>query len=310
MKKVEVGATLVFLCAAGFAVPAMAQQNSVPGVPVSTVVTLEPRRSKELPTVEKQDIQVTEAGQQREVTDFKSLADSRTQLLLMIDDSARGTFNTEIPTLKKFITSLAANFEVGVGYMRNGMTQMTAEFTKDHNAAANGIRVAMGPGGADVSPYDSLADAVKKWPKPEAERKEVIMISGGVEGLGGGFISDNPYVMAGIQAAQKAGVVVYAIYSPSVGHFGHDYWQWWWGQNFLSELADATGGEFYTVGYGSPVSFQPYLQQILELQSHQYLLTFVAGAEKKAGLQPLRVAIPNKDASVAFPAKVFVRASM
>jgi hypothetical protein len=277
---------------------------------VSAVVTLEARRSKEIPTIEKQDIQVTEAGQKRTVTDFKSLADSRTQLLLMIDDSARGTFNTEIPTLKKFITSLPPSFEVGVGYMRNGMTQMTANFTQDHTAAANGIRLAMGPGGADVNPYDSLADAIKKWPKPEAERKEVIMISSGIEGLGGGFISDNPYVMAGIQSAQKAGVVVYSIYSPGVGHLGHDYWQWWWGQNFLSELSDATGGEFYTVGWGSPVTFQPYLQQIMALQSHQYLLTFVAGAEKKAGLQALRVAIPNKDASIAFPTKIFVRASL
>jgi hypothetical protein len=48
----------------------------------------------------------------------------------------------------------------------------------------------------------------------------------------------------------------------------------------------------------------------MALEPHQYLLTFVAGAENKAGLQPLHVAIPNKDASVAFPNKIFVRASM
>ena len=76
-------------------------------------------------------------------------------------------------------------------------------------------------------------------------RREIVMISSGIEGLGGGFTPDNPYVDAGIQSAQKAGVVVYTIYSPSVGHYGHSYWRSTWGQNFLSQLSDETGGEFY-----------------------------------------------------------------
>ena len=68
------------------------------------------------------------------------------------------------PFSQSFRECLPANAEVAVGYMRNGMTQMTANFTLDHAAAANSIRLANGPGGADVSPYDSLSDALKKWP--------------------------------------------------------------------------------------------------------------------------------------------------
>jgi hypothetical protein len=168
--------------------------------------------------------------------------------------------------------------------------------------------VAVGPGGADVSPYDSLTDALKKWPQSDAPRREIVMISSGIEGLGGGFTPDNQYVDAGIESAQKAGVVVYTIYSPSVGHAGHSFWRATWGQNFLAQLSDETGGEFYQLGFGSPVSFEPFLKSILEAQQHQYLLTFVARPEAKAGLQPAHITVIEKDASLAAPDKVFVPA--
>lgn len=286
------------------------QSTTAPGVPASVVVTLEPKHGKTIPPVEAQDIQVKEAGERRPVEKITPLNNSGMQLLLLLDDSARGTFDTEIGTLKQFITSLPPNFDVGVAYMRNGMAEMTANFTRDHAAAANGIRVAFGSGGADVSPYDSLTDAVKKWPANNGQRKEVIMVSGGIEGLGGGLNPDNPYVDAGIRSAQEAGVVVYAIYSPSVGHVGHSFWRNTWGQNFLSQLADETGGEAYMIGFGSPVSFQPFLEQIILQWQNQYLLTFSAKPENKSGLQPLHVSVTEKDASVAYPDRVYIRAGM
>ena len=232
-----------------------AQQTSAPGVPVSVVVTVGPKRGKAIPPIEQQDIAAFQDKDKRPITGLAALGQARMQLMLLIDDSARASFDTEIGTLKQFVSSLPPYVEVAVAYMRNGMAATTQNFTQDHAAAANNIRLAMGYGGADVSPYDSLTDAVKKWPESGAQRKEVIMISSGIEGLGGGLTSDNPYVNAGIESAQKAGVIVYTIYSPSVGHFGHSLWRTTWAQNFLSQLSDATGGEFYGIGYGSPVSF-------------------------------------------------------
>jgi hypothetical protein len=302
--------TAGFLCLAT-ALTIAAQAPSAPGIPTSVVVTLEPKHGKTIPPIEMQDIQVKEAGERRPVESFTPLAQSGMQLMFLIDDSARGTFDTEIPTLKQFITSLPPNFEVAVAYMRNGMAAMTANWTRDHAAAANGIRVAFGPGGADVSPYDSLTDAVKKWPADvNNQRKELIMISSGVEALGGGWNPENPYVDAGIHSAQQAGIVVYTIYSPSVGHMGHGFWRNTWGQNFLSMLSDSTGGESYMIGFGSPVSFQPFLQEIASQWPNQYRLTFMAKPENKAGLQPLKVSIPEKDASLAAPDRVFIRAGM
>jgi hypothetical protein len=296
----------------GALAPVFAQQNdNAPGTPASMVVTAEAKRGKTVPPLQPQDIQVSEKGDIRPVTELLPLGNDHAglQLLLLIDDSARSSFGTEIPTLKQFVTSLPAGAEVGIGYMRNGMTQMVSNFTADHAAAAQKIRLAMGPGGADVSPYDSLSDAIKKWPQGKS-RREVVMISSGIEGLGGGFTSDNPYVNAGITSAQKAGVVVYTIYSPSVGHFGHSFWRENWGQNFLAMLSDATGGESYYIGFGSPVSFQPYLNEIRQNLDHQYLLTFRAKPQNKAGLQPVKVKVKEKDADLAAPDKVWVRASL
>ncbi len=277
---------------------------------MSLVVTLEPKHEKTIPPVEAKDFIVREANETRPATGLTSLANADTQFLLLIDDSASGSFGTEIPTLKQFLRSLPANYEIAVGYMRNGMALMTQNFTKDHAAAANAIRLAIGPGGSDVSPFDSLTDATKKWLQPAAQRKEALMISSGIEALGGGYPPENPYVNAGIASAQKAGIVVYTIFSPGSGHWGHSYWHTMWGQNFLAQLSDETGGESYYLGPGAPVSFEPYLQQILKAQPHQYLLSFDARPENKSGLQPIKVSIEGKDVSVAAPNKIFVKASL
>ncbi len=287
------------------------QSGSEPGTPVSVVVTAEPKRGKTIPPLMADDVSVAQGREKRHVISLDPLSGTKLQLLLMIDDSAAESIDTEIPSLKNFVMALPVNAEVAIGYMRNGMTQMTCAFTQDHAAAAKTIRLAAGPGGADVSPYDSLSDAVKKWPNengPDAVRKEIVMISSGIEGLGGGFAPENPYVNAGIQTAQKAGVVVYTIYSPSVGHAGHSFWRSSWGQNFLAQLSDETGGEFYVVGFGSPVSFEPYLKEILERLQHQYRLTFVARPQGKAELQEVHIKVIEKDASIAAPDRVFVPA--
>ncbi len=231
------------------------------------------------------------------------------QLLLLIDDSSGTSFDTQISTLKDFVTALPQSTEVAVGYMRNGTNQMVAPFTRDHAAAANTIRLTLGQGGVDVSPYDSLSDAIKGWPVG-AERREVIMISSGIEGLGGGFAPDNPYVNRGISDAQRAGVIVYTIYSPSAGHSGHSYWLQNTGQNFLSQLSEETGGESYYLGFGAPVSFSPYLREIQESLSNQYILRFEVAPQKKSELQPVKVRVLEKDASIAAADRVFVKAGM
>src|ERR1700761_4522790 len=107
------GTTLLLLAAGVSALAA-------PGTPVSVVVTAEPKRGKAIPELMAEDIAVSQGRDKRPVTAFTALGEAKLQLLLMIDDSAAGSFNTELSTLKEFVTALPANSEVAVGYMRNG----------------------------------------------------------------------------------------------------------------------------------------------------------------------------------------------
>ena len=298
----------LLLALAGLIAPAWAQ---IPGTPASMVITLEPRHGKEIAPIDSQDLTVMQQKEKRPITNFMSAGQNgkTLQLLLLIDNSSRSSFDTEIGTLQQFVRGLQPDVEIGVGYMRNGIDDVAVNFTRDHDAAAKAIRLTLGPGGADVSPYDSLSDAVKKWP-PGAERREVIMISSGSEGLGGGYAPDNPYVNRGISDAQKAGIIVFTIYNPGAGRSGRSLWRENWGQSFLSQLSDETGGEAYINGFGSPVSFQPYLQEISERLAHQYILTFGAKPQNKSDLQAVKVRVTEKDASIAAADKVFVRAGL
>ena len=305
--------SLAAVAAAGLIIPAVslyARQSSAPGQSVNMVVTVEGKHNKEVPSLEAADLRVTESGDKRPISELKSLRDTSLQLLILIDNSSRSTFDTEIKTLKQWVNSQPASTQIAVAYMQNGMAAMATDFTSDHAAAANSIRVTMGIGGADVSPYDSLSAAVKKWPQASAERHEVLMISSGTEALGGGLAPENPYVNKSIADAQRAGIVVYGIYNPSAGHAGHSLWRVTYGQNLLSQLSDETGGESYITTFSSPVSFQPFLEDLSKQLQNQYRLTFLAKPAKKTDLQSVKIKVLEKDADVSAADKVLVKASL
>jgi len=124
------------------------------------------------------------------------------------------------------------------------------------------------------------------------------MVSDGIDRYYGSGDLEDPYLTEAIDNAVRAGIVVSAIYTPGVGHFGHSYWQTYWGQIYLSQLAEMTGGEAYYIGFtGAPVSFSPYLDELQHRLTHQYWLTFLAKPPKKAGWQKVRLAteVPNVD---------------
>jgi hypothetical protein len=81
-----------------------------------------------------------------------------------------------------------------------------------------------------------------------------------------------------------------------------------WGQNYLSEMAEETGGEAYFLGSETPVSFAPYLDDLSQRLTHQYLLVFQAKPEKKPGLQSVRLRTELPNVELAAADKVFVPA--
>lgn len=297
----------------GICVAASAQsQPTAPeqGVPTHLVVTAEPRKGSTIPAINQDDVMVFEGHTRDKVTEWTPATGDHAalDLFLLIDDSSSEMLGTQLEDIRKFIWGQPQTTRVGVAYMQNGTAQVLRDLTTDHEAAAKSVRLPLGVGGVNASPYFSLSDLVKRWPDDGAPRRAVMMITNGIDRYYGEFDLQDPYLDEAINDALRAHVMVAAIYEPAAGHFGHSYWESYWGQLYLSDLADQTGGEAYYIGFtGAPVAFAPYLDQMASRLSHQYLLTFLAQTPKKGGWQRIQLncELPNVD--LIAPKKVWVK---
>ena len=234
------------------------------GVPVRIVVTVEGQKNAAPSDLSRDDVLVYLDNQRMRVTGWTPVQNDRigVQLWLLIDDGTDTALGTQLEDLRRFVLEQPSSTEVGVGYLRNGTVQVEQKPTADHSLVAKAIRLPLGQPGISASPYLALIDLIQKWPSADKSR-EVLMITSGIDpDYGPGPL--NPYLDRAIEATQRAGVVVHSIYFSSAGHFGHSLWQITWGQNYLSQLAEETGGEFFWLGTSDPVYFAPYLNELNE----------------------------------------------
>ncbi|MGH9502850.1 MAG: hypothetical protein ACRD20_08370 [Terriglobales bacterium] len=279
---------------------AVAAQETVPssGTPVRTLVTVETPHGANAPVINREDVMVYEGRERDKVTDWVPAQGDHAglELFVLIDDASNTSLGSQLEDIRQFITAQPATAKVGVAYMQNGSAQITQNLTSDRSQAAKALRLPLGFPGVNSSPYFALSDLIKRWPESGA-RREVVMVSDGVDRYWGNG-PDDPYVHSVVEQAQRAGVIVFPIYTPGVGHYGHSFWRIWWGQMYLSRVGDETGGESYYIGFnGPPVSFSPYLNDVAQRLTRQYWLSFLAKPEKKAGMQQLKVTteVPNAE---------------
>jgi hypothetical protein len=275
------------------------------GTPVSVIVTVTGQKDAAPPQLTVDDVLVSENGRRMQVTGLEPLrSQSGLQLWMLIDDGSTTNLGRQLDDLKKFVLALPAATEIGIGYMRNGMVQKVQPLTSDHQAAAKSIRLPTGTPGISASPYLALTELIKKWPAASAPR-EVLMISSGIDpDYGGG--PDDPYLSEAVHVAQRAGVVVYSMYYSGAGRGARNSGQVFWGQNDIAQLSDETGGHLYWLGTVNPVSLAPYLEDLTQRLSGQYLLTFVAKPENKPGLQSVKIKAEPPHVMIVGPSKVYV----
>ena len=279
-------------------VPAFSQQEpAFPGVQSRVLVSVEPRHGKQVPAVRKEDVTITQGKQRDKVLAWQSVLSPEVgaQVFVLIDDSLSSSeMGSKLNDIRDFISAQPVSVLVGIAYMRNGTALVAQNPTSEHALAAKALRLSIGDGGSSPSPYFALQDLLKRWPQSNSAR-EVIMITDGIDRFWDGVGLDDPYLNSAIEEAQRGGVVVNALYARGGGHFGHSPWMINWGQNYLSEMADATGGEAYYVGNDTPPSFRPYFTDLTERISHQFLLTFEAQPGKKSGFERIKLSteVPN-----------------
>jgi hypothetical protein len=301
---------MVLFCTPQFL--AAQEERAATGVPIQMVVTVEPKHGNEMPTITQQDVIVNQGHDRRPVTGWVPAAGEHAglELAILVDDSSGISFGSQMEDIRSFIMEQPSATLIAVGYMQNGTVHVAQDFTRDHAAAAKSLRLPQGFAGAEASPYFSLTEFIKRWPSNKAvPRREVLMITNGIDTFYGGGYPD-PYVDTAIENAQCAGIVVYSIYTPGAGHFTHTYWRIYWGQNYLAQLSEETGGEsYYFLGAEAPVSFGPYLNQMSGRLMRQFLLTFLAKPQNKAGTVPVKLSTEIRGVDLIPQDKVCVPAA-
>lgn len=245
-----------------------------------TIVTVEPKKGGEaLQPVPQSAVRVKVQGKDAPITEWRHYTGQGTvpdlQLVLLIDDSALSSLGLHQKELANFINQQPPTTEVGLAYMRNGTAMFVAPLSTDHAKVASAIRLTNGVPGANSSPYFALSDLVKRWPEHNADvRREIVMISDGVDRYAGvtRYDPNNPYINGTIRDLVRNQVVVYSIYYRDAGFADRTQAGIDTGQNYLTQLSQAIGGEFFFQGFSNPVNFTPYLDAINRKLANQYEL--------------------------------------
>lgn len=275
------------------------------------VVTVLPKKSDVpvAPDVSEQAIQVEVNGKQSQVTNWQPFRGSQAgvELVLLIDDGARTSLGREFDDIKQFIQSLPPNVKMSLAYMQNGRAVLSAPFSSDHAKATEELHLPIGGAAYSASPYFCLSDLAQHWPSNDLDaRREVLMVSDGVDNYNRRYDPDDPYVLASITDAAKAHLVVYAIYWKSLGMADSSSYANNTGQNLLQEVTQETGGKSFWEGMGNPVSFQPYFDELTRRLRNQYELTFSAQSNGKPAVDTFKLKLSAPGDDVTAPQQVLV----
>ena len=332
MKSYKLGLSVVAMFCALTLISQIGNSQEKPApktVPVHVVITdAALREDKELPPLQKEDVKVKQGKNFLQVTQvIPAQGDNAAlQLMILIDDTLNTSVGNNLTDIKDFISAQPASTLIGVAYMANATVKVSQNFTADHDLAAKAVRLPLGSVSSMDSPYLSLISLVKGWPQQNV-RREVLMVTDGLDRLRGekpqpSRLGPNygttyhsmPTISVDASSAseisQRYNVLVYSLYSPGVGRAGRSSWDLQLGLSGLTKIAEETGGECYSLGTSTPVSFKPYLERFQKLISNQYYVVFQAVPGKKAGFQRVKVDTELSNSEILAPDNVWVPAAM
>ena len=293
----------LYFCAAAalLGISSSSATARAPG-PVTMTVTAVGKKNVPLPAVRRDDVQLFQGKERRQVANWKR--GETLFLAILIDDSLDSGFAGQFSDLKAFIMAQPKTTFIAVVYARNGTAMLAQDFTTDHTLAAKALRIPIG-GGAFSSPYLALQDLTKRWPST-GERRSILLFSSGIDYFRGGSQVLNPDLDTTIELAQKQNINIWTIYAPDAGRRGHRFFRASNAQSNLAKLSEDTGAESYSLGFGAPVTIKPYLDEIRDHLNNQYLLTFAGSGGKKGRFERVRVATELPKVKFLTPSEVFL----
>lgn len=292
------------------AVFAQRATQSGEGIPVTVTVTATGKDQSAPAAVSSNAVIAKQDGKAAKILSWEPANGGKAglDLVLLIDDSVSQRATIQLREIGDFLRTLSPDARVAVAYASYGSAKFEQEFTTDHEKAAKGIRIPNAFPGTANGVYDSFATLIKKWPESQ-NRKVVIFVSDGIDvtnGVDDSLPGQSMVLQRAIDAAERAGVVVYTIFASGSGRAVQNQFLVSNGQGSLARLASETGGDAFFQGTLTPVSFKPFLEDIGKLLGQQYLLTFLATPGEKGRYARLQVSVEAGDVELIAPDHVYV----
>ncbi len=304
---------------------ASSQEKAVPTIQVHLVITdVALGAESELPSLQREDVKVKQGKNFLKVTQLIPARgdNAALQLMILIDDTLSTSVANNLNDIKDFIAAQPPSTVIGVAYMSNATVSVAQNFTADHDLAVKAVRLPRGAFSSMDSPYLSLISLAKNWPQQNV-RREVLMVTDGIDRLRGekpqpsrlgprygAVYHSMPTISTDATSAseisQRYNVIVYSLYAEGVGRAGRSSWDLQIGLSGLTKIADETGGECFSLGTSSLVSFKPYLERLQKMLSNQYYVVFQAVPGKKAGFQRISVQTELSNSEILAPDNVWV----
>jgi len=306
-------AVMAALPIAAVVAPLSAYGQTKEGVAVKSIITVLPKSSEQAPPpIQPNDLKIKVNGKSVDTDAVTPLRGDRAglELVILIDSGARNSIGRQMGDITDFVKSLPPTTEVAIAYMLNGRAEFEVPFTTDKAAALRALHLPGGTVGSSASPYFCLSDLAKNWPsRNTANRREVVMITDGIDPYNPHYDPEDPYVHTAVYDAIRAGITVDAIYWHDMGIASRIGYLANGGQNLLGLVTGDTGGYFYYQGLANPVSFHPFFVDLSKRLNNQYELDFMAPAGKKAQFASLKVKLQMPGVKLSAPNLVYVRGS-
>lgn len=311
MKKIGLAAIALTAGTLFAASPAFAQKDTQQGQGRAIVTVLPSAKNGDVGQISPQSLKLKVNGKKSTVTSFNQLQQSSSpvELVLMLDSGARASLGTQFSDIQTFVKEMPPNTKMAIAYMEQGRAAFASQLSSNAADVLKGLHLSTGIPGENASPYFCLSDLAKNWPSHDrTARREVLMVTDGVDNYERRFDPDDPYVQSAINDSVRAGLVVYTIYWKNTGFINNTWYETNAGQNLLLLVTQATGGNSYWEGLGNPVSLQPFFQDLRRRLNNQYEVNFTAPSNGKPQIESLKVDLHVPSAKVAAPQQVLVTA--
>jgi len=280
--------------------------SPVTGGRATITVTAIGKKDSAPPALGKDDVQLMVGKERKQVAGWDK--SEPLGLAIVIDDALVTEAASQWNDLRDFIMAQPPNTAVAVGYASNSVVMIAQDFTTDHALAAKALRIPRGLIGAGSSPYLAVLDLMKRW-QGTGGRRSLLLISSGIDYFRGGFGPYYPDVDSIVDRAQRENINIWSIYYPTAGHRSHSFFLVNMGQNNLTKMTDATGGETFYLGFAPPVSFKPFLDELLMHLNNQYLLTFAGDGGEKGKYARIKLKTELPEVEFSHADNAFVRPS-